>query len=296
MRVSPEKKALFGLFFVGIFVVVSTIYVGKKNLWFDKKLHYFTVIKDADGLEVGSLVTLSGLKVGEVVSLRVDRESNIEVKLSVTEKLAEKIREDTVAKVIRAFVIGKKRIELTPGSSAFPMLPDKGRIIGEDSTELTDLLGGKNISLILDKVEKLADRMEGVFNEFERMDVDEKSSDLIKTYNLLHPTLHNMNQLTLEFRKQLLDNQLITKSLGNINAVVAPVARREVLIEGLLDNVQSIVDEINKTDQIGSSLITALRELIVTLQAIQKTWILEDHVEELKEKRRQKAKEEPQVR
>ena len=61
-----EKKAFFGLAGLSILFTVIFFVIGQRNLWFEPKNYYVTHIKDADGLREGSVVTLSGLRVGEV--------------------------------------------------------------------------------------------------------------------------------------------------------------------------------------------------------------------------------------
>jgi ABC-type transporter Mla subunit MlaD len=92
-----ERKALAGIAAVALFIAYSVYEIGKRNFWFEAQNIYHTHVKNADGLRVGSVVTISGLRVGEVSALDVDEENNIAVTLQVRRTVASRLRRDSVA-------------------------------------------------------------------------------------------------------------------------------------------------------------------------------------------------------
>src|SRR4051812_42322037 len=104
-----EKKALAGMGGIGLFVALAIWQIGKRNFWFEAKNTYQTRVVDADGLRVGSAVTISGLRVGEVSNLEVEEDNHIQVTMEVKRSVAERIREGSVANIFRAFIIGEKK-------------------------------------------------------------------------------------------------------------------------------------------------------------------------------------------
>ena len=284
MRLSFEKKAFFAVFVTIIAAVFATFYIGKENLWFEPKHVFYTVIEDADGLYPGSLVTMSGLRVGEVEKLSVNEDNKIEVMFTVRTTLAHKIRSDSVAKVIRSFMIGEKRIEITPGSLSKEVISNFGSIKGVGSRELTDLLSGRNISDMSEKMEKFLTKMD-VFLE---MLSGIKSEDLEKTSKIIYPTLHHINQIAMVLKKDLIDTKTLQKSVVSFESIATPVAERQDMIQSVLNNTTRISEELEANKRFTSTIGLALDELIVTLKALQKTWVLEDHVNELKLKKTKK--------
>src|SRR5262245_38445275 len=127
-----EKKALLGMSLIALFLGASLYEIGKRNLWFESKNTYTTRVKDADGLRVGSLVTIAGLRVGDVSSLVVDKDNQIAVTFKVMQTVASRIRKDSVATVFRAFIIGEKRIEIIPGTESEPELADGSELPGRE--------------------------------------------------------------------------------------------------------------------------------------------------------------------
>jgi phospholipid/cholesterol/gamma-HCH transport system substrate-binding protein len=280
-----EKKAFLGVFVVSLIFLISIFIIGRKNLWFENKNTYTTVVSSADGLSVGSLVTLSGLRVGEVSALEVDSNNKILVHFTVKESLTEKMHSGTIAKVIRSFVIGEKKINLIPGPPDNPLLKNGAMVEGEDSTEITDLISGEKIGQILKRLEGLTqgvDRWsEGLAKGMAKMNPE----DLTAIYQKMNPTMDNLNllaqdgrKLVREARQQIFKEEKIGKVLTNTNKVLAPLAQREQLMEHVLDNLQVISDELKANPKFTSKIISTLKEVEITLKAIQKTWILEDHV------------------
>ncbi len=280
-----EKKAFLGVIVVSVIFLASIVIIGRKNLWFENKNTYTTVVSSADGLSVGSLVTLSGLRVGEVSALEVDENNKILVHFTVKESLTQKMHEGTIAKVIRSFVIGEKKINLIPGDPNAPLLENGARVTGEDSTEITDLISGEKIGKILKRLEGLTNGMdrwsEGLAKGMEKMNPE----DISAIYQKINPTMNNLNllaqdgrKLVREARQQIFKEQRIGNVLVHTNKVLGPLAQREQLMENVLDNLQVISDELKANPKFTSKIISTLKEVEITLKAIQKTWILEDHV------------------
>ncbi|MBT3234607.1 MAG: MCE family protein [Bdellovibrionales bacterium] len=281
-----EKKALVGVVTVVSIFVLSILVIGNKNLWFESKNHYKTILNSAEGLSVGSLVTLSGLRVGEIRSLSVDQDNRVVVHFTIRRSLANKVRKKSIAKVIRSFVIGEKKINIIPGPVSSLLVPDGGEVVGEDSTELTDLLSGENISVLVQKMESFSQGMEQWSTGLAEFSSKVNPKQMASIYQQIHPTLSNINLVAKDgrylfraMRQQLFNDNLANKTLVSLNQILTPVAKRKLLMEQVLDNLQVISDELKANPQFTAELVTALKEVVITLKAIQKTWMLKDHVQ-----------------
>ena len=93
-----------------------------------------------DGVEVGSDVLLSGIKIGTVVDIVLDRETYLaEMRFSIEESV--KLPEDTSAEVGSGGLLGDKFIALVPGG-ADEMLSAGGEIkYTQGSIDIIALLG-----------------------------------------------------------------------------------------------------------------------------------------------------------
>ncbi|HAZ14820.1 MAG: hypothetical protein A2X86_22145 [Bdellovibrionales bacterium GWA2_49_15] len=293
-----EKKALIGILASIAGMLIAVLIIGKRNLWFEAKNSYFAYYRDVEGLTEGSLVTLSGLRVGEVESLEVNTDNQIKVTFSVKNSLEGKIRQDSMARQHRAFVIGEKRIDIVPGSGNMPQVANGGEIKGLDSMDLPDLVSGKNIGNITGKLEGVLTGVKKWSDALLILSDKIGPNDLANLYKEIGPLLTNINTLmgdlkdftdiTKTARREMIGNGLLTDTLKstnltmkNANKILIPLTKREQLLEMTLNNVNAMMSELAKEPTFARDVLGLLKEVSVTLKAIQKTWMLKGHVEDV---------------
>ncbi len=115
--------------YVGIFIVLALalavlafIFLGRGQHWFAKRSRYAVVFNKVQGMKMGTPVTISGMEVGSVQSLRLTPQSKVELTLEVLQAYQGKIRKDSQA-AIASSLIGGKTVEITAGSPDQPPLP-----------------------------------------------------------------------------------------------------------------------------------------------------------------------------
>lgn len=311
-KISLEKRALFSLLVIIAFFSINIILIGKRNLWFEEKQIYYTKLFNADGLRVGAVVTLSGLRAGEIESMNINSDNEIEIGFSIKKALSNQIREDSIARVVRTFIIGEKKIDIRPGSKDLGRVGKGGFIKGQDSIDIMDLLSQKSFDTIVDRVSYLTRSLEKTSVILEKLITRIRPEEVVEAYDLVLPTLRNLDKvlndmsvITHEVRskkrdipilmdngavlvsslnKKLLQNELLPDSIGKINSILTPIAARQKLIEKILRNLDSLNDDIEENPHLTKKIHDALAEIIVTLKAMQKTWLLEDHVKDVQTK------------
>ena len=109
--------------------------------FFQKKADSYTLtarFNQTDGVTVGNEVRLAGIKIGHVLSLRLDDHYGVVATFSVPNHI--RLPEDSGAAVQSESLIGKKYIELLPGGEE-EMIPEGGAIeFTQDSPDLMALL------------------------------------------------------------------------------------------------------------------------------------------------------------
>jgi phospholipid/cholesterol/gamma-HCH transport system substrate-binding protein len=276
-----EMKALISIILVLLIFSGAIVYIGNKNHWLTPTKQYLTTVSDGDALRVGGKVTLAGLLVGRITKLRVDDDNKIEIQFEVYTTMTQKIIKGTKARIVRAFLIGEKSIDLLPGpKGGLPVVPGT-KLVGIDSMEIPDLISGKNMGDIFSKVEGIGKGMDKLFTAFSHFSTEIKSDELTNTWKLLNPFLKNTNTLT----KHLIQNKLIKRTLIDTRAVLAPLKKNATTVDNLLKETNTLVMGLAKNPQFADEISVALKEIIVTLKAAQKTWLLEGHVEDLKKKK-----------
>jgi phospholipid/cholesterol/gamma-HCH transport system substrate-binding protein len=276
-----EMKALVSIATVIIIFTGAVIYIGNKNHWLTPTVAYKTSVSDGDSLRVGGKVTLAGLRVGQIIKLDVDDTNNIEIEFEVYKSKANKITVGTQARIVRAFLIGEKSIDLLPGPKNAKVIAPRSTLKGIDSMEIPDLIAGKNMGQIFSKFDGVSKSLNKLLSAINHFSSNIQTEEFTETWKLVPPLLKNTNKLTV----QLTSNKLIKKTLEDTRKVLRPLKKNSDTVENLLIETNHLVKGLAKNPQFAEEISVALKEVILPLKAAQKTWFLEDHVEKLKKKK-----------
>jgi len=153
---------------LAIIIIVSTVFaIGGQRKMFGEKVSYKILFESTSGLYEGDPVLLTGVEVGNVLSVSFPRdimEKRILVEVEVLKDVSPRIRQDTKAKVAAASLVYGKVVSLSMGSQDQPdLLPgsyitaDKGMdftsIVSNTDTAITDV---RDILAKIDKGDGLA--------------------------------------------------------------------------------------------------------------------------------------------
>jgi phospholipid/cholesterol/gamma-HCH transport system substrate-binding protein len=95
--------------------------------------------RQAEGLSVGSDVRLSGIKIGSITSLGLDRDNFFaRVHMAIDDDI--KLPEDSVAKIVSEGLLGGNFIAVDPGASDFMLEPGASFQHTQGSINLIDLV------------------------------------------------------------------------------------------------------------------------------------------------------------
>ena len=155
-----------GLFVAGgLFLAAVVIFlIGKEGRLFERHAIYRAAFDDVEGLNLDSPVRLGGLSVGHVSGITFSPDlgdKRIQVHMQISEKFAERIRADSVARIGSRGVLGDKVIDISLGSAESPRIPPGGEIPVGSSGDIASLL--KASGVVMDNVVAITrDLKEGV--------------------------------------------------------------------------------------------------------------------------------------
>jgi len=154
--------------YVGIFVILAVIMVivtlvllGRGQKWFEKRYSYTVVFNKVHGLKPGTGVTISGMEVGNVKSLRLTPESKVALTLEVLQTYRDYIRKDSQATIVSG-LLGGKTLEISMGSPEQPPLPEKGVIPSTEPREITDILKEIDVKTPLKKLDDALENLKSI--------------------------------------------------------------------------------------------------------------------------------------
>jgi len=138
--------------------------IGKEGRLFERHAIYRAAFDDVEGLNLDSPVRLGGLSVGHVSGITFSPDlgdKRIQVHMQISEKFAERIRADSIARIGSRGVLGDKVIDISLGSAESPRIPPGGEIPVGSSGDIASLL--KASGVVMDNVVAITrDLKEGV--------------------------------------------------------------------------------------------------------------------------------------
>lgn len=229
MKLSNEAKVgalvLLSIGLAGVFAWL----IGVGNP-FQRNLEFYVTYNFAGGIEVGSPVRVSGIKVGRVEKIEffvpadskktaiqepgsdpLDESlavSPLRIKVSVRKDAAVGVRKDSRFYVNLAGIIGERYIEITPGHARVANILPGDTVAGVDPPRIDQLLS---------QGFDLAGKLKEI--------VDENKGDLGRTVELLYKLSGQLNQTLVWVDKSALFKTDLSKLVGNLISITSDLRR-----------------------------------------------------------------------
>lgn len=287
------------------FAVFSTIGVAIKKGWFASKVKYHTIVNNAEGLHAGTGVQISGLRAGSVTDVELISAEEVRVKFEVFEKFQKLIRQDSNVIVVRPFIIGEKVLDVTVGSDGQPIMQNDSMIVSTPSFDIMDLASGRKLGPFIEDARSLMGNLKVLLKAFSKR---ERTDTIVQIFDNLLPLIRHVTLMSKGFTKISdvvnKDNRIevLVGSLTDLTeelAVVLPQFKKDMpdmgsKMAGLVNNLSILANEFKKLTPAISTIapelprasqraVEALDELVVTLKAMQKTFLLSSNVREVKQ-------------
>lgn len=233
-----------GLLAVGIFLI------GEESNLFVRKHRYDIYFATVGGLNDGNPVQLDGVEVGTVkrIVLPTDATSStIQVTVEVDERYAERIREDSLARIKTLGLLGDKFVEITTGSTDAETIPPGGVIPAAPPTNVDRLIASGEdvmdnvvqISADLRDVLRRMERGEGLLGELTtESETGRRMTDaVIETMESIQRVAQNIETGDGPLSRLIHDRELadrVETSLGRLDAILVDLQEGEGLLPGLL--------------------------------------------------------------
>lgn len=315
MRVKFNKfERVAGLFVMTAIIgaIAATVGVAVKRGWFEPKVDLEASFKSADGLHAGTVVQMAGLRAGAVESVELKSNNEVLVQLRISRKFFDRVREDSVVRVMRPFIIGEKVLDISVGSEDSKQVAELAMLKTEDSTDIMDLMNGRKLGPYLAMLGQIGENLRVVAEAF--LD-PERSKNIVKVLDEMRPLVMNMSGMSREVTSLLKSankDQKMVKTLENLAIMSQELAR--VLPEftrnspelasdltKIAKNTAILTEEMSKLvpmmskmapelPRASSRALEALDETVVTLKAMQKSFLLRGNVKEVRD---EESKREP---
>ena len=261
MKFYQNKKSTE--FKVGLFTIIAIIVLAASYMWFTEVLQNkdMTIVKvkfhNAGNVEVGSSVTVSGVKKGRVRKIEVASDG---VVIDLQVKIDFPLREGTQFSVIESNLMGDVQVEIIPsfqgkdldltlvqnGEKRYGLMKLVSQLSGvvvDFQTIMDRITGDENFIMQIDSV---IDTTKLVINKINRS-LDKNTEEFEKL-------IINANQLTAKLNKLVTTNEenisnSITQSsevIASINSTLDDIKETSTSIRNITEKMQSEKSSINK--------------------------------------------------
>ncbi|NCN42307.1 MCE family protein [bacterium] len=314
-----EKVAgLFVLVAIGL-SFLSFLGVAINKGWFSPRVSFHTYLPSAEGVSSGTIVQMSGYKVGHVTKTQLITQNKIRVDFDVLDEFASQLGEGSRIMVFRPFIIGDKvmDIQLSEKDSG-QVLAAGSEIPSQASADLMEILSGKKMGSLMASLDSLAKSAEVIGEAFAD---GERAKDLVAIMDEIKPLVTNLNRMSLEVTKVTsvaLKKKRLEQVMANLTLVsgelgqMIPVFKEEAPdfaknMAHIVTNLNVLTREFKKItpaiatvapDLPRTSLraVEALDEAVVLLKAMQKSFFIRSSVREVRQEEKARGKRKPASR
>ena len=272
---------------IGLFTVLMAAAALGFALWLnnassDQELRDFDVIfnEAVSGLSQGSVVQYSGIKVGDVVSLRLDPDDPRKVRAHIRVDGNTPIKQDTRARLSITGITGAALIQLHSGTPGSPILESQGAARAEiiaDPSPLSRLMAnGEDLVISVTRLLNSANQLFSSSN-IERIsrtldNIEQTSASVAEQRDELRQALQQMSTASREAAELMRNtNQLLSgqgrDALTSASRLMASLERSSNTVEQLLTDNRSALDGgMQGVAELGPTIIE-LRETLSALRS-----------------------------
>lgn len=188
-------------FKIGIFVVFGLIlilgsifFLGADKSIFSSYAKIHTQFQNVQGLYNGSVVTLSGVNIGNIEKISFIPEVNkLNVQMKIETKFLYRVTEGTRAEINTQGALGDKFINLIPGDAMGPAHKDGDRIEALEGGGILDVLANRGKDTT-----KVFDIIDDVHKMTNSLKTENKLAQIVEN---LRSTSANLNEASAEMKK-----------------------------------------------------------------------------------------------
>jgi phospholipid/cholesterol/gamma-HCH transport system substrate-binding protein len=301
-----------GLFVLTAFLgfCTSLASIALKQGWFETKVYFTTYFDNAEGVHPGTVVQISGLRAGSVEEVELTVDNKIFLKFYVFSKFAEKVRRDSIASLIRPFVIGERVIDISAGSQFSETLAADSLLPSTEAFDLMTVMSGRKLGNYLSTMSDMMGNLKALAEAF----LDKNRTEaLVRMFDRIEPLIKNLNLMSTEvtkMTKQMNKDERLgtvmrelattTKQLNNILpefSEKAPqlaadmttlVKNLSVLTEEFKVVIPAIAQIAPDLPRVSKRAVEALDEAVVLMKALQKSYFVRGSAEEVRQEEAKK--------
>lgn len=243
----------------GIAVLLVTIFMlGSNKSLFQEVVELRSYFDSVQGLNKGAVVSLAGVKVGNIEEMKFDEKRNLVEIISIIEaNFKNKIKKDSRIEIRTQGALGDKFLYITPGSADAPPIVSGDELPSDYGNDILSVISKRG-----SESENLFDILKDIKNITHSLAENNKVTHIT---NNLDKVSFNMVQLT-ERMNTTMKNGNLERSLVKLERIIDKVDRGEGTLGALINDksiherIKNILGAGQKTQQVKNILKSSVEE------------------------------------
>jgi len=263
MESNLKKQLKVGAFLAaGIVVVVFSIFsLGADKALFKSFIHLHAHFDQVQGLAEGSVVSLSGVNVGNVQTITFLSDKNsLDVDMKIDKQFLPRIREGSQVEIRTQGALGDKFVFILPGKPENPAVKDGDMLDLASSTDLLGILSDR-----ASDTSKIFDIINEVYKITKTLNDENRIGHIINNLELASSRLNDSSREADKFVTAMTGNgsgEKVRASIEHMNSIMSKIDRGEGSL-GAIINDPSIHNQL-KALLGGNSRGSQMKSLIRT--------------------------------
>ncbi len=250
------QERVVGIFVLAAMAVILALILvnGRTRHLFERHVVYHAVLKNAQGVTTESVVKVSGIEVGRVSSIDISNDNRVRLTFYVYKRYRKLIRTDSKASLSKLSILGKASIDIEPGSSSAPLLPDGATLTIEEPLSLDELMA--ELTPVMANVKQIVEGLSVLVRAVNPDDIRTTSHELAQTMTGMRAISQQIASGKGAVGKAVFDAQGgkdLVQSLTNLNAMLRNANQRLAEMKPVIANATAIsADGRNMTKQLSA--------------------------------------------
>lgn len=264
MESSFNKQVKVGIFIlIGLIAILGSVFMlGADKAFFKTYVKLHAHFDQVQGLAEGSVVSFSGINIGNVAEINIVPEQNlIDVVLSVDKKFMPRVTEGSLVEIRTQGALGDKFVFVIPGDPKAKPLQDGSLIEVAKATDLFGILSSRG-----SEAEKVFDIINEMYRFSKTLNANDRTDKILANLTSATQKIDRTAAAAQKIAESFSDNKM-KSSIEHLDSVLGKLDRGQGTL-GALINDSSVHDQL-KSMLGGSARKNTIKSLMRT--SIEKT-------------------------
>jgi len=258
VKLSKEAKTgLLAVFAITTFILGYNYLNGKNIL--KKEREFYAVYDNVEGLDLSSVVTVNGLKVGKVQEITIlERNAYLLVKFNVESDF--QFSKTSIARIYGGGIIGGKSLAIIPDFESNVLAQSGDTLVGNIEEGIMELVNDR-LTPLQQKIEATVVSADSLLTSFNQVMNEETRENLRQTLRNFNETSSSLKSSSVTLEDLLSENQIklnstfdnLDKTAANFAAFSDTLSSVEIgnmvnEIESTLANLNAFSEKLNSND------------------------------------------------